>query len=262
MKWATPLTQRFYLRPTDSPPCAKSDANAKDESGDSSEKTTCASTAREWASWQLAQRYYLDPNFGGALIPGSRNVFSSTLDLTGVSFLTEPRTLSPLISRMRFEAVPDLRVEWDMDYDPQAGRIGASNVFAGYSRGNTTVGLGHALLNAVDQQGTAATLVQSQQLEPFIEIGKQNRDGFNLAANGGYDFVLGQLQYGGIQAVYNWDCCGLTVGYRRFQLGTSGPNSRDETQYLWGFTLANFGTPGDVRTTNTVFRNPNAVPSY
>ncbi len=252
------LTQRFYLRPTEPTPCAKSDADAEDESGESSEKTTCASPAREWASWQLAQRYYLNPNFGGALIPGRRNVFSSTLDLTGVSFLTEPRNLSPLISRMRFEAVPNLRVEWDLDYDPRPGRIAASNIYAGFSHGITTAGLGHALLNAVDEQGTAAALLQSQQVEPFLEIGKQNRDGFNLAANGGYDFVHGALQYGGIQAVYNWDCCGLTVGYRRFALGSA----RDETQWLYSFTLANFGSPGNIHSTNTVFRDPRAAPSY
>jgi LPS-assembly protein len=261
------LMQRFYLRPSGSQPCADTgdDASGKAEAADvagGDAAATCTGRPREWASWQLAQRYYLDPNFGGALIPGRRNVFSSTLDLTGVSFLTEPRNLSPLLSRMRFEAIPNLRAEWDLDYDPKAGRIGASNVYAGFSHGIATVGLGHAVLNAVDQQGTAATLLQSQQLEPFVEFGKQNRGGFNLAANGGYDFVLGQLQYGGVQAVYNWDCCGLTVGYRRFQLGTSGPASRDETEYLWGFTLANFGTLGDVRTTNTVFLNPSAVPSY
>ena len=189
-------------------------------------------------------------------------MFSSTLDLTGVSFLTEPRNLSPLISRMRFEAVNNLRIEWDLDYDPKAGRHGASNIFAGYSRGIATVGIGHALLNAVDEQGIAATLVQGQQLEPFLEIGKQTRDGFNLAANGGYDFVHGELQYGGVQAVYNWDCCGLTVGYRRFQLGNTATTGRDETQYLYNFTLANIGSVGDIRRTNTVFRDSTAAPSY
>ena len=121
---------------------------------------------------------------------------------------------------------PTCALEWDHGLRSQAGPHRASNIYAGYSHGITTVGLGHALLNAVDEQGTAATLVQSQQLEPFLEIGKQNRGGFNLAANGGYDFVHGELQYGGIQAVYNWDCCGLTVGYRRFALGSA----RDETQ--------------------------------
>jgi LPS-assembly protein len=240
------LTQRFYVRPR---PCNNAAAT---------DSPDCESRPREWASWQIAQKYFLDPNFGGALIPGRRNVFSSTLDLTGVAFLTQPRNLSPLVSRMRFEAIHNLRVEWDLDYDPKPGRFGADNIFAGYSWGITTVGVGHALLNAPNEQGSKAALIQSQQLDPFLQIGRQNRVGFNLAMNGGYDFVNGALQYAGVQAVYNWDCCGLTVGYRRFALGTV----RDETQYLYSFTLANFGSVGDIRRSNAVFRDPAAVPAF
>jgi LPS-assembly protein len=241
------LTQRFYVRPK---PCPNS--------APSTEANSCDSRPREWASWVIAQKFFIDPTFGGALIPGRRNVFASTLDFTGVAFLTEPRNVSPIVSRMRFEAVHNLRIEWDMDYDPKPGRFGADNIFAGYHWGITTVGLGRALLNAPNEQSGKASLIQSQQLDPFLEIGSQNRAGFNLAANGGYDFVHGALQYGGVQAVYNWDCCGLTVGYRRFALGSL----RDETQYLYSFTLANFGSVGDIRRANSVFRDPSASPAY
>jgi LPS-assembly protein len=237
------LMQRFYVRPR---PCA------------ASEPAECNARPREWGSWLIAQKYFIDPQFGGALIPGRRNVFASTLDLTGIAFLTQPRYLSPVISRMRFETVYNLRIEWDLDYDPKPGRFGADNVFAGYSWGNTTVGVGHALLNAPNEQGSKSALIQSQQLDPFVEFGKPNRAGFNLAANGSYDFVHGALQYGGVQAVYNWDCCGLTVGYRRFALGSL----RDEPQYLYSFTLANFGSVGDIRRSNAVFRDPAAPPVY
>ena len=243
------LTQRFYVRPPDGKPCASANGVSAAEDCD---------RPREWASWQVAQKYYLDAKFGGALIPGRRNVFDSTLDLTGISFLTEPRNLSPIISRMRFNAVENLRIQWDLDYDPRVGRLGADNIFAGYNWGNTTVGLGHSLLNAVDENGSSASLIQSQQINPFLQVGKPNASGFNLAANGGYDFVHGALQYGGIQAVYNWNCCGLTVGYRRFALGSV----RDETQYLYSFTLANFGSVGDIRRSNSVFRDPTAPPAY
>ena len=243
------LTQRFYLRPTvdRAEPCDPVDLDHP-----------CGARPREWASWQIAQKYFIDPSFGGALIPGRRNVFETTLDLSAVAFLTQQRNLAPVISRLRFEAIDNLRLEWDMDYDPKAGRLGADNLYAGYSWGNTTVGIGHSLLNAVDEKGSSASMIQSQQLEPFLEIGKQTRSGFNLAANGGYDFVHGALQYAGVQAVYNWNCCGLTVGYRRFALGSL----RDETQYLYSFTLANFGSVGDIRRSNTVFRDPSAPPRY
>ena len=253
------LTQRFYLRPTDEKPCNKDDAEADNE-----EDADSCTTPREWASWKIAQEYFIDPNFGGALIPGRRNVFDATLDLMAPTFLTSPRNIAPVDSRLRFDAIRNLRVEWDVDYDTIAGEFAANDLFAGYRFGSTTVGIGHALLNAVDERPGSGTpsLIKSQQLRPFLEIGKPNGSGFNVAINGGYDYVEHQVQYGGIQAVYNWNCCGLAVGYRRFELGTIGSTSRDETQWLYSFTLANFGAVGDIRRANSVFRDPTLPPAY
>jgi LPS-assembly protein len=250
------LTQRFYLRPIQKQPCSGAGPEATGESD------ACPPHPREWASWQIAQKFFIDRNFGGALIPNRRNVFDTTLDLSGVAFLILPTSISPVISRMRFEAIDNLRLEWDMDYNPQQGRISSDNLYAGYSRGRTTVGVGHALLNAIDEQGSNATTIQSQQIQPFIQFGKPNAQGFNFAANGGYDFVDGALQYAGIQAVYNLNCCGFTVGYRRFQLGSVGNVSRDETEWLYSFTLANFGSVGDIRHSTSVFRDPSLPPLY
>jgi LPS-assembly protein len=242
------LTQRLYLRPIGAQRC-EADNPAAGE---------CPAPPREWASWQIAQKLFIDPNFGGALIPNRRNVFDSTLDLSAIAFLTSPRNLSPIISRVRFEAVDNLRIQWDFDYDPKAGRLGSNNLFAGYSWGRTTVGVGHALLNAVDENGSKASITQSQQVQPFLYIGKSTGAGFNLAVNGGYDFALDTLQYAGVQAVYNWGCCGISFGYRRFALGSV----RDETQYLYGITLASFGSVGDIRRANSVFRDPTLPPAY
>ena len=244
------LTQRFYLRPAVQKPCpsAGEEASPKD----------CQAQPREWASWQIAQKLYINNDFGGALIPNRRNVFDATLDMTGIAFLTSPRNLAPVTSRLRFEAIDNLRIQWDLDYAPKAGQFSADNLYAGYSWGRTTIGVGHALLNAVDESGAAATTIKSQQVTPFLAIGKPSGKGFNLAANGGYDFTHGTLQYGGVQAVYNWDCCGLSFGYRRFNLGTI----RNETQWLYSFTLASFGSVGDIRRANTAFRDPNLPPAY
>jgi LPS-assembly protein len=243
------LTQRFYLRPTEQKPCTDEQVAA---SGG------CPAKPREWASWQIAQKLYIDPDFGGALIPNRRNVFDATLDMTGIAFLTSSRNLAPITSRMRFEAIDNLRVQWDLDYDPKTGQFDADNLYAGYSRGRATVGIGHALLNAVDESGAAASNIKSQQVTPFLTIGKPSGNGLNLAANGGYDYVLNALQFAGVQAVYNWNCCGLSFGYRRFNLGTI----RNETQWLYSFTLANFGSVGDIRRNNTVFRDSSLPPAY
>jgi LPS-assembly protein len=276
------LTQRLYLRPLnqtacpsageatqpgDSQPGSSGPQSGLDGSTSGANGSTsgsgCATPAREWASWQIAQVYYLDPNFGNAVIPGRRNVFESTLDLTAATFLTSPRNLSPIISRLRFDAIDNLRIQWDLDYDTKRGQLDADNIFAGYSFGRTTLGVGHALLNAVEENpGTTAPILKSQIVQSFLEYGKPSGAGFNLAANGSYDFVAGELQYGGGEAVYNWDCCGLSVGYRRFELGTVESVGRNEHEWLYSFTLANFGAVGDIRRATSVFHDPTLPPVY
>jgi len=244
------LTQRFYLRSTVQQHCAPQDVLP---SGG------CPARPRERASWQIAQKFYFDPYFGRALIPNRRNVFDSTLDLTGVAFLTSPRNFAPITSRLRFEAIDNLRIESDVDFDPRTGRLDADNLYAGYSWGRTTLGVGHAMLNAVDENSGAASTIKSQQVQPYLAIGKQSGNGFNLAAKGGYDFVLGHFQYEGVQATYNWNCCGLTFGYRRFDLGSI---RGDDAQWLYSFTLANFGAVPGISRSKSVFRDPTLPPAY
>ncbi len=106
---------------------------------------------REVVRWELAQKYFLDPNFGGALIPGRPNVFATTIDLTGIAFLTEARRLSPLISRLRVETSNRTDVEWDLDYDFQSGRINNSTALLNYRIGQFTLGGGNAFLHILNE---------------------------------------------------------------------------------------------------------------
>ena len=92
--------------------------------------------ARELVTWEFAQKYFFDPTFGGALVPGQRNVFDSTVDLTGIAFLTEPRRFSPVISRFRMQ---DGRTDftWALDYDPVLHQLDASTLLLGRRIGDS-----------------------------------------------------------------------------------------------------------------------------
>ena len=46
-----------------------------------------------------------------------------------------------------------------------------------------------------------------------------------------------------MQTSYNWDCCGLSVEYRRFFLGLV----RNENQFRVAFSLTNVGAFGNLR---------------
>jgi len=210
------------------------------------------SQVREVVTWELTQKYFVDPNFAGALVAGRSNVFSNTVDLTGISFLTTPRHLSPLISRLRVQASARTDVEWDVDYDFVRGGVNASTILANYRVGPFTVGGGDAYLQ-VPGETTGANVIFSPQLfnqfRLLLGYGHPNKQGLSAATNVGFDARLGFLQYAAVQTTYNWDCCGVSVEFRRFALGSV----RNENQYRFTFALANLGSLGNLRRAEKLF---------
>jgi LPS-assembly protein len=220
-----------------------------------------APPVREIATWELAQKYFLDPTFGGALIPGQRNVFTTTEELTGIAFLTQPRHLSPLVSRLRVDTSSRTNTEWDADYDFQLGRMNASTLLVNYDVGPFTIGGGDAFLqipqttqtgtNSLPNEGkcTTATATSTQvtckfqQFRVALGYGGATHRGFSAATSFGIDSEIRQLQFATAQTTYNWDCCGMTVEYRRYAIA----NVRNENLFRFTFTLANIGSFGNLR---------------
>ncbi|HKW16031.1 MAG TPA: LPS assembly protein LptD [Terriglobales bacterium] len=209
---------------------------------------TCAKQpeTRQILSWELAQKYFVDPTFGGALIHGRTNVFTSTVDLTGIAFLTEPRHLSPLVSRLRIGTTTNSDLEWDADYDFPAKRVNSSTFLFNYHFGLFTIGAGDAFLHVPGEITNTTVAPPAERFDQFRTVlgyGNANKRGFSGATNLGFDAELGQVQYGSVQLTYNWDCCGMSVEYRRFALASV----RNENQYRFTFSLANIGSFGNLR---------------
>ncbi len=200
---------------------------------------------REVVTWELKQKYFLDPTFGGALIPGQRNMFTTTADLTGIAFVTQPRHLSPLISRLRVETTAHTDAEWDLDYDFQGNGVNSSVLLANYHIGPVTVGGGDAILNIPAQTVSAgsATLPRFNQYRAALGYGRANKRGFSGAGSFGFDAESGQLQFITTQTTYNWDCCGVTAEYRSYSVA----NVRHENLFRFTFTLANIAAFGSLR---------------
>ena len=77
-------------------------------------------TSREIFSWRIAQKYFFDPTFGGAIIPGTRNVFAPLLDITGFAFADGERRFSPIVSTMRISTSPNTSTDLQVDYDTES----------------------------------------------------------------------------------------------------------------------------------------------
>jgi len=209
------------------------------------DKSNCRGPeVREVVTWEVAQKYFLDPDFGGAIVDGRRNVLSTTADFSGIAFLTEPRHLSPLISRLRAQTSSQTDAEWDIDYDFKEHRINASTALFNYHFGDYTIGGGDAYVQALTGVVSTTTLQQDfNQFRVLLGYGHPNKRGFSGATAFGFDANLGFLQYATVQTSYNWDCCGISLEYRRFALGAV----RNENQFRFSFTLANIGSFGNIR---------------
>jgi len=220
------------------------------------EAQPCASGPREILSWEIGQKYFFDPTFGNALAIGQRNVFTATADFTGTAFLDSERHFAPIISRLRVETSPRTNTEWDLDYDLNAGRINSSMALVNYHYGQFTIGGGDAFLRVIDNatgtttsncavQATTKNIsgCEFHQFRVLLGYGQLNKRGLSAATSFGFDANLGSLQYASVQSSYTWDCCGLSLEYRRFALGSV----RNENQYRFSFTLANVGAFGNLK---------------
>ncbi len=310
------ITQRLYRRPRRTTsrtgtPCAtqqvsnspgfNSALDAGDNSGTESADDimqqpatelpafTGACPAEDFISWRLTQKSFFDQSFGGAVVNSRRNLFTTTLELSGVAFLTEPRAISPLISRLRVRTSAHTDVEWDFDLDTGAKRFTSSNVYIDLHQGLSFAALSYARLDAPGRfftqnptptpgsalsDGVTSSVSDFNQLRVLLGYGSPTKPGLSVASNIGLDLksLYGAtsvsnvtsggvtrstsitvypalLQYAAVQSSYNWNCCGLAIEYRKFELGSV----RNEGTYKFSFTLANIGAAGNLRRAERLF---------
>jgi LPS-assembly protein len=237
------VTQRIFLKRLHPRPCSE-DATPAEQS--KQENQGCGEVSRQLFSWFVGQKYFVDPTFGNAVIPGRRNIFTTTLDFSGIAYITAPRDVSPVVSRLRIDPSLNTGLEWDADYDTKAGRWAASNVFLDYHQGNFFSGLGHSLLNAVGETpmppNQPANFVNYNQMELLLGYGAITKPGLSAAAKGNFTLEGRALEYGALQATYNRNCCGFTVEIQRYALGTT----RDETSTTFNLSLSGVAAVGSL----------------
>jgi LPS-assembly protein len=218
-------------------------------------RTTDGGTS-ELVTWQLEQKYYFDPTFGGALVPGQRNVFQATDSLTPFAFADEPRHFSPIVSDLRITPGKHYDTEFILDYDPtrnQLTAIGTLLKLRPYKESFLT--LAHfSTINIPEIVSTTTTgeeIVQprSNQVRALIGYGDLTRRGWNATVGASYDLQEGEFQNQIVQVGYNGDCCGLGFEYRKLSFGPI----RNENQFRIVFLIANIGSAGNLRRQEKVF---------
>ncbi|MFN8005592.1 MAG: hypothetical protein U0V70_00905 [Terriglobia bacterium] len=199
--------------------------------------------ASEVLSIRIGQRYFFDPTFGGALVPGQRNVFSPLDSFTAFAFENIVRNWSPVIMRVRYTPAERYAVDFRMDYDPVENTLRASSI-----SGSTYLSRGFISLTYYNTRNLPPNQYASNQVRTTFGYGNSLRQGFNAAFGVDYDFTTSQLQHSVSQLTYNWDCCGVAVEYMQFNFGI-----RHESQVRFSFWLKNIGSFGNIRKQERLF---------
>lgn len=194
-------------------------------------------------TWEVYQKRFFDPTFGGAVISGQRNVVQSTVDLTGYTFLDQPRSYSPVVSVFRAPIRWGMSGSWRFDYDPLLGRIVNSSFSIDYRAKMYFFSVGQNQVN-----NNPVLTPTADQVRGVVGYGDPNRRGWNGAVTVIYDLTVGYIQFATATVNYNTDCCGISVQFRRFDFGT-----RNENQFRVSFSIANVGSFGTLKKQERLF---------
>ena len=199
----------------------------------------------ELISWKLVQKHYFDPTFGGAIVPGERNVLQALDSITPFAFALGPVNWSPIVSDVTISPGSNYDIEQILMYDPTLAKlttIGSLFKLKPYGKFYATVA--HFRLDA---ESTLQPI--SNQVRALFGYGAQNNQGFSATGGISYDITNGELQNQLVQVSYDGSCCGLSLEYRRIALG----QVRTENQFRVAFIIANIGTFGNLRRTEKIY---------
>ncbi|HEX5425335.1 MAG TPA: LPS assembly protein LptD [Candidatus Acidoferrales bacterium] len=216
-------------------------------------RKTDGDDSRELVTWRLVQKYFFDPTFGGALVPGQRNVFETSDELTPFAFADEPRRFSPIVSDLTVEPGKRYDTQFVVNYDPQINRMTAIGTMLDLKPYKESfVQLAHfSTLNLpVNPPAPPLNFQQrSNQVRTLVGYGDLTRPGVNVTFGASYDFTQQAFQNQIAEISYNGSCCGIGFEYRKFSFGTI----RSENQYLVTLRIANVGSVGNLRRPEKIF---------
>ena len=207
----------------------------------------------ELVTWRLAQKYFFDPTFGGALVPGERNVFETLVALTPFAFADSPRHFSPIVSDLTIEPGKHFDTQFILNYDSerkQMTAVGTLLKLKPYKESFLTLAHFSTVNLPVNPSPPPPNFQQrSNQIRALIGYGDLTRRGWNGTYGTSYDFTQESFQTQIAEVSYNGSCCGIGFEYRKFSFGTI----RNENQYLIVVRIANIGSAGNLRRPERIF---------
>jgi lipopolysaccharide assembly outer membrane protein LptD (OstA) len=208
------------------------------------------SQAYEFLTIKLAQKYFIDRTFGGALVEGRRNQFYPINTLSGFTFGGRVRSFSPVNVAVRYRPLSTVYADLRMDVGSEDGAVRNVVVGGGFRGDKFSLSANYYLSRRIE--------ITPNSFEPGTFPGNQADVGLDFGDGlrgwyGGtrvsYDFTdqvvsagvisKGRLLRSRSYVGHAWDCCGMQFNYGTFKAGL-----RSESAFSVTFTLAGLGSIG------------------
>ena len=243
--------RKVQSRNTDTTQTETSQSDATTQAGT---KQSIASQPYEALTVTIRAKYFFDPYFGGALLPGRRNQFYPLNTLSGFVYGGVPRRFSPVNIDARYRPSRTLFTDFRTDLDTHGGGVRSISTTFGltksviqifqsfyYTRAIELVG---SLSQFVDSRGFEAGTLRGSQWSPSAFLGNRDK-GFFGGASFFFDFQKrpGRENRSLISSTmtlgHSWDCCAVTGQFSTFNVGL-----RKENRVVFSFRLNGIGTFG------------------
>lgn len=199
-------------------------------------ETDDGQTTHEWLTLKIAQKYFFDPDFGGAFHPGEVNQFFPLNTLTGFPYGGIRRNLSPVTTLLRFRPLAPYSLDLRGDYDPEFKTIRNFSITGFLSRRSFLVGTTYFVTRELEE-GTFKT----NQLQAYFAVGNLQK-GLSGSTSFSYDVRAKRFLTHRSRINYGWDCCRISLEYQGFRIGV-----REEQQVRFSFFLKGIGSFGTIR---------------
>ncbi|HEV8486473.1 MAG TPA: putative LPS assembly protein LptD [Blastocatellia bacterium] len=204
----------------------------------------------ELLSIKVAQKYFFDRKFGGALVEGQRNQFYPINTLSGFTYGGQVRSFSPANIQVRYRPLSSIYGDVRMDIGAGNEVVRNVTVSAGLDTDKVSVKTRWYFSRRIDVDATRfeAGTFPGNQLVTIVQFGNE-AEGVYAGTRIDYDFTdrfvtteqisRGRLRHSRSYIGYGWDCCGVQFNYNTFKAGL-----RNESAFSFTFTLAGLGSFG------------------
>lgn len=195
-------------------------------------------SAWEWASLTIRQKYFADPEFGGALIPGRENQFNSFYEFSPFLVEYQPRYFSPLQLTARVNPAPAISLDFRYEYDTHYHKSRDFSAGGTLTREWLFVSAAYMRLQAYEQMHQT-----SNYLLTSTGFGYP-RKGWSADVNTSINIRTSHLDDIYCRLNYFTDCLGFSLEYERFDV----TGVRKDNQVRFAIFFKGLGEFGASRT--------------